>query len=894
MQFNSSRFDILHPRVWIVLFCASGLWISDTTLAIEAVVAREPEPAWVKPLSVDLVAKTPKSAGDGGIWYLLIDSQIDTASDTSYGHYAYRFLSESGVQEYSERSIEFDPAYQTLTLHRLRIHRDGKVIDRLPNQEIRTLDRESGHEEQLYDGQLTSIILMEDIRVGDVLEYAYSVKGHNPLFGDHFSKTKRWSWGITIHHARYRLLWDRDELPLIRTENFDEKPTVTKTDKGHEIIWEQRNTKPIFEESGLPYDFSPYKWIEIGDYKTWDEVRKWARNLYQSPETLPEDLEKKVEAISNLPNEEKKVLAALRFVQDNIRYVGSFMGEHSHRPYEVNEIMDRRFGDCKDKTLILVTMLNKLGIKAEPALVETSLRKEITKSLPSPFDFDHVVTRVSLANKVYWIDPTRSFQRGNSLDKIYFPDYGAALVLDESSAGLATIKSPGFLNPRTEILEVYTLKDYQGDVRLKVKTEYFGLDADTMRSYFSSSSRETIKDSYIDFYATDYPGVSAVEDIVGEDNEDENRFTVKEEYLIKDFWTRDDDDSLWEGSFTPRTVYNELVAPNRAERKMPYRVGHPRNLEHTVKIVLPSKWKEDQEGKEIDHSAFFFSYAITSTANETELKYVYKSKKSQIPAKHVAKYTKEIDRAKDLIGFHYSIPNSYRELDAKDLSKNIDLENSDEDLPYEPNWLATIIALGALFFGILVSVALYFWNPQATTSGDDSKSYLVGRGGWLVVVAFGVFIRPLYGIYSLFVSFGDLDLNVWNELTTVGNEFYDPLWGPMILGNAMFYMFHLPFGILQIVLYLQLRTSFPKVLIAEFVLLLINASLTCAIYQELAGVDAATINEAKREAMKVLFASAIWIPYLLVSVRVHNTFVRRRGERSPSLPDSIDQYRVPS
>ncbi len=894
MLSRSYCFCIPLRQAWFILYCSLACialaeeCYGQNSDAISAKVGREPEPAWVVPLDIDLAAKTPKNAGDGGIWHLLIDSQIDAKSRTRYEHYAYRFLSESGVQEYSERSIEFDPVCQILTLHRLRIHRNGKIIDRLPNQEIRTLDRESGHEDQLYDGQLTSILLLKDIRVGDVLEYAYSIKGHNPLFGDHFSRTKRWSWGTTIHRAQYRVLWNRQKLPFIRAENFENNPTIKKTPSGHEVIWEQKNTRPVIEESGLPDDFSPYAWIDIADYKSWDEVRQWARELYQFPNILPGELEKKVEEIRRLPNDEKKSLAALRYVQDNIRYVGSFMGEHSHKPYEIDTIMTRRFGDCKDKTLTLVTLLKKLGIKAEPALVETDYGKQLADWLPSPFKFDHVVTKLTLDGKIYWIDPTRSFQRGDSLDKIYFPDYGLALVLDETTAGLETIKSPGFLNPKTQIFEVFTFKDYKGDARLEVKTEFHGKNADSIRAYFSKNGSETIKDAYVDFYADDYPSISAEGDIVGTDHEDENRYTVTEAYLIKDFWTKDDGDTLWDGSFFPRSLYNELDTPNRTERSMPYAVSHPRNIESTLKIVLPSRWEDEEESTKIEDPTFNFSNKSKSKGNVTEVFYRYVSKKSRVPAKDMAEYAKKINQAKDMVGYHFSIRDSYREREAKDLDKKINLEDLEEEEPYEPNWLANIIVFGSFVFGLLAAGALYFWNPLA---GPPQRSmrhreFFVGRGGWLVIVAFGLFMRPAFGIYALFGNFADLDLNVWNGVTTPDNEFYHILWGPTILGSAMSNSFLLPLEFLQIVLYFQLRTSFPKLVIAEFVFLLIQIIVLSAAYQVLPGVDEATKREMGFEAFKTLFGAIIWIPYFLASRRVRNTFVKRRGRKldPPPLP----------
>ena len=223
------------------------------------------------------------------------------------------------------------------------------------------------------------------------------------------------------------------------------------------------------------------------------------------------------------------------------------------------------------------------------------------------------------------------------------------------------------------------------------------------------------------------------------------------------------------------------------------------------------------------------------------------------------------------------------------MSKDVDLGGG----PYRPNWLAYIIGLGTLFFGTILSAALYFWNPKVRQLSDPFASGRdwVGRGGWLVLLAIGLFIRPFYRFYSLGEGFDNLDLDIWNAVTTEGDESYHLLWGPAILGGVMWDLFLLPLELLQIVLYIQLRTSLPKLLIVEFIILLAEGVIFGVVYQILPGVDEGAKAEWFAVFVSGLLAAMIWIPYLLVSRRVRNTFVVRRGAGvvPPPLPpqDSI-------
>src|SRR5207248_3294814 len=90
-------------------------------------------------------------------------------------------------------------------------------------------------------------------------------------------------------------------------------------------------------------------------------------------------------------DEPARALPALRFVQDDVRYLGIEIGPSSHRPHPPAAVLDQRFGDCKDKSLLLVTLLRALGVEAWPVLLHTSLGRALDEWLPTAVAFNHVV-----------------------------------------------------------------------------------------------------------------------------------------------------------------------------------------------------------------------------------------------------------------------------------------------------------------------------------------------------------------------------------------------------------------------------------------------------------------------------------------------------------------------
>src|SRR5690606_12491954 len=126
--------------------------------------------------------------------------------------------------------------------------------------------------------------------------------------------------------------------------------------------------------------------------------------------SIPDELETSIESeikriASTETSDEGRLLAALRFVQGEIRYLGVEVGPGSHAPSPPDQVLARRLGDCKDKTLLTVTLLDRLGIEAHPPLVATGLRRAIAQRLPSPGAFDHVIVLAKLDGQFIWLDP---------------------------------------------------------------------------------------------------------------------------------------------------------------------------------------------------------------------------------------------------------------------------------------------------------------------------------------------------------------------------------------------------------------------------------------------------------------------------------------------------------
>ena len=257
-------------------------------------------------------------------------------------------------------------------------------------------------------------------------------------------------------------------------------------------------------------------------FASWAEVARWAYGLYEQTPPPNGALTAKITEIRSAhPTEGARAEAVVRFVQDEIRYLGIELGEHSHRPHSASSVFEQRFGDCRDKVMLLVTMLRALGVNADPALVDTNLSAHVGDELPSPQAFDHVIARLRVDGRELWVDPTRTLERG-PLAATDVP-YGRALIASKETTDLSVIPSASTLGLKPDgqpsRLVRETLRIAQdGPSTLEVTSTYRGVAANDERFSLSRTLRNKAKVARLEFYAERFEGIDARGDLVVEDD----------------------------------------------------------------------------------------------------------------------------------------------------------------------------------------------------------------------------------------------------------------------------------------------------------------------------------------------------------------------------------------
>jgi len=576
---------------------------------------------------------------------LLDDEQIrvNGSSVERYYHYYVRVENTAGLDDLSQLKFNFEPSYQQLTIHFVRIIRGGSIINGLDPSEVKMIQEEEDLDQQLYNGTSAALIFVNDIRVGDVMEYAYTVTGDNPVLGGRFAENIYVGDTDPIQELSLRLVFPSNRQLSIKNDNLDLQPTKQTLGSDTEYLWSVKNVKAISLEDSTPDWFDPYPRINLSEFQSWADVVNWALPFYQNATFTNPELKSKIEEWKKAETPEQRTVPALRFVQDEIRYLGIELGRYSHQPSTPEKVFLRRFGDCKDKSLLLSSILNAMGIEAAPALVNTRLRSSLDSWQATPFAFDHVIVKASMNGKSYWLDPTISYQRGG-LDSYYDPPYERGLILRAGSATLEKIPIPASGAGSTDIVETYNGEN-GGAISLSVTKTYRGMDADQMRYSLSSQSPDDIIKSHLNSYAETTPSIKADGLPVVEDDQKTNTIVIKEKFLISELWRES------RHSFVADRIYAELGRPHVLQRSSPLEIRYPLSIKQTILINLGPGYDFPSESDVLTDDAMRFEYGYSKSGNQLSLTCSLKTFAASVPAAALERHLQILEQAQNYVGY---------------------------------------------------------------------------------------------------------------------------------------------------------------------------------------------------------------------------------------------------
>jgi tetratricopeptide (TPR) repeat protein len=365
-------------------------------------------PDWVAPAPPPTIQAAQPGAP---VQFLLLDNQLSfsPAGDQYFTEMKTKVLTPEGLAM-GNPVASWSPDTESLTVNRLTITRDGKVIDVLAKDKFAVLRREQNLELSALDGVLTATLQVKGLQVGDVLDFAVTKSRREPVLGGRSNIGMTLPLVATQGRARLRAIWSAGT-PVRWQVTTDMAPPKIATAAGvTELRYDFDGLPSAVGTDSAPLRFNLRRGVEFSSFHDWSDVSAAMAPLFVKAATLSPDSPLKAEAAkirAAASDPLARAMLALRLVQDQIRYVYVGLNDGAYTPADADTTWSRRFGDCKAKTALLLALLKELGVEAEPSLISSARGDGLNERLPRLDIFDHVLVRARIAGETYWLDGTR-------------------------------------------------------------------------------------------------------------------------------------------------------------------------------------------------------------------------------------------------------------------------------------------------------------------------------------------------------------------------------------------------------------------------------------------------------------------------------------------------------
>lgn len=660
---------------------------------INQYVTVTPPDNWVKPHPVPERDHNFSVAQD--MTYIMVDEQayFTTNGKEEYNNYVQILHSPREVEKSSNLEIVFNPDYETIKIHKINLIRNGKVLDRIDIDDFELYRYETDRNKLIFNGELALSYIIPDVRVGDILDYAYTRSGKNPQIIPHISTYFQHQYGVPVQKIYQKAIVHKDISVNTKSFRNSPKPEISETENAIIYEWELANIEPIITDSDTPIWYVDYPRTYLSSFSKWSEVGSFFAPYYLVNNPQIDEINNiALEIQKNAKSDKDKVLAALRYVQKNIRYLSVEIGYGGYVPRSPEKVLWRKYGDCKDKTLLLINILNALEIEALPLLVNTRKLEKIDLFAPSYGSFDHVITYVKLNGQEYFIDPTISEQLGN-LDASQQSTYQKGVIISKDSPGLINInpKVPEYL---IQHFDRYDMKSDPETVFLTTTSTYYMGEADYYYGWYKDDGIKAIEKSYIEYYQDTFPTIEAVKTSEIKVYPDESKVSIINYYKIPNAWKHKNNEKTFIAY--PEDLYSYIPKFVGTKRKTPFKITYPRSVKYTITMSFDDNWSFDDEEKSYNLAAYDYSKTSKFKDNILTETHTYSSKDDHIKPENFIKSMKTYkDIRNDL---KLSVYEKTEDSPAKTIKETISKKWDQDFININIFWILILAMMGLIFY----------------------------------------------------------------------------------------------------------------------------------------------------------------------------------------------------
>jgi hypothetical protein len=457
--------------------------------------------------------------------------------------------------------------------------------------------------------------------VDEALELALPPGGHFSEAWHNFSPVKPAESGPN------RLRWEIKDVPALDLENIHATPDWGALAARVSIQWGDTAVK--------------------GTENQWHAIGRWQEQLEEHRhDPTPEIAAKAQELTAGVTDFYTKLSRITQYIQENIRYFVVERGIGGWQPHFAADIYRNRYGDCKDKATLLISMLQAVGIRAHSLSVDHR-RGFVDPAAPSRFS-DHMIAAIELPDGDNDPRLMARVKAANGKTMLIFDptdqETPVGLIRTELQGGWGYLAN----GADSQVLQMPVLPPEssgrtrkgsfaltaEGALAGDISETFVGNDASVERRWIKSSDSKEIQESLEKSLGSDLPGLAFKDYEFRRRSELDKPLDLDLHFSAAGYAHAAGPLLL----LRPRVLGSQArFVPDVMEgkpRKYSIEIGHPGRWRDSYDIALPAGYVVDELPDAVDLDVGFASYrsAVTATANQLHYEREYVVRQVEIPA----------------------------------------------------------------------------------------------------------------------------------------------------------------------------------------------------------------------------------------------------------------------
>ncbi len=373
-----------------------------------------------------------------------------------------RFQSDAGLRQYGVLDFGYKSSNESVEVVYVRVRKPDGTVTPTPAENVQDVSSEITRIAPTYSDLREKQIPVRALSVGDTLEYKVTFLANKPEIPGQFWYSQDFLSGLVALKETLRISVPADKYLKVASPTV--KPEV-REEGGRKIytwITSQLDPTPQEVDKKKPAPKPAPPAVELTTFKSWDEVGRWYAQLQADRVVVTPAIQAKADELTKgLTSDADRQRAIYNYVSTKFRYISVSFGMGRYQPHSAADVLPNGYGDCKDKHTLFTSLLKAVGMEAWPALMGAGI--ELDAAIPSPSQFNHVITVLPNGKEYVWLDTTPEMAPYRLIEP-ELRDKQALVIPSNSPATLMTTP-PDPAVPNSEFVQAKATLDSSGTLK---------------------------------------------------------------------------------------------------------------------------------------------------------------------------------------------------------------------------------------------------------------------------------------------------------------------------------------------------------------------------------------------------------------------------------------------